>query len=255
MNKIRENIQKLFEKYRFTEPTPGDIQKLALDSVKRNIISILKKNGDYSLIFGRVLGIYLRGKRLGVKLSFTQSRFILALTAVITVSLVSLTAYILFSQFDAGRPGFNRDRIIHEKQTIGEEKTGGSERRKKERENINSSGILTDHEFELGIGLYSGADRKIAEKTANRLFEELKLRMGADKILMLKNQKRPGVKRILTGSIRKLGNSYYLTSKLIRVENGKIEYALSENIDGPLKTEKAISAIAEKIACHIEKCE
>jgi hypothetical protein len=254
MNRLEENLQKLFEKYRFTEPIPGEVQKRALDSIKKNITTILRESGDYSFIFGGVLSIYLKGKRLGVTLSFLQSKIILAMTALITVSIISAAAFVLVKQVSTGKTEQLqfRERQIEEK---AEMKDNTEKRNIDERKSIFSDTIQSIREPEVGINLFSGADRGLTEKATNSILDILKSHIGPGKVTLLEGKTRPGVKRIVSGSIRKLGNRYYFTSKVIHVKTGKIEYALSENIDGPEEIDLVLSKTAEKIACHITKCE
>ena len=236
MNQELTNFNNLMTRYRLTKPVSPDIQDFAVSISRKNLKALLKKSGDYSVVFWIILSVYAIAKKFGIGITFLQSKIIAGMLALcLGVSGYAggraVAAYIV----DA----------LSEKDKISEDDS--------------NSGVLlrTDEpvqavkagtgKFFFGVNVFSGNNADIAKAVSSMITAELVNVIGYDKVTLLEYQDRKRADKIVMGSVRSLGKQTIVTARVVNVETARTEFVISETISSLDNMDNACRIIAEKI--------
>ncbi len=237
MNSALNNFEQLADKYKFVNPITPDLQNFAILHSRKNLKKLLRDAGDFSIIFGFVLSVYSLAKKLGLSITFFQSKVI--------------TAFLSISIGISGVTGGNiAISYIIDKYSTNEDKT--------EQITNDTAGILEldtpvedtktiNIKHRIGVNLFLGSDKELARSVSNFLAIELIKIVGSDKVTLLGFKERRKTDRIAMGSIRTLGKQKIITAKLVNVENSRAEYVTSEKIESIDGLGEACRKIAVRI--------
>ncbi len=258
--KEKANIfQRVLEKFKFGNPLSVKDQKFILLSMRRTLVFTLKAVKEYTAFYGMVLRIYFRAMRMGMRLSVTQSAFILGIISTVAALAVAGGIAVTPRLFMP-----NRDVRLPKK------KTGAVEPYKQDRskgdlkKGANAEEALPGRikkkkaalrKYRLGIEVFGneniGADK--SERITGRIKMRLVESLGKGKVLSLDAGKRKHVNLILTGSVGRLGDLIMISAKVIDVEKGSAILITSENIGSEDDINSACDRISRKIWMKIRQ--
>ncbi|MCU0822700.1 MAG: hypothetical protein MUC95_09560, partial [Spirochaetes bacterium] len=214
-----------------------DIQDFAVSLSGKKLRELLKKSGDYSVLFGIILSVYAAAKKLGIGITFLQSKIIAA----------GLAVCLGVSGYAGGRAAasYVSGFLSGEKET---------------REKVDNSGVLLKSDvtvetakpgtgrFFFGVNTFAGHDADTAKSVSNMITAELVSVIGYDKVTLLEYQDRRKADKIVMGSVRILGKQTIITARVVNVQTARTEFATSEKISSLNELDKACRRIADKIA-------
>ncbi len=242
MSSTLNNFEQLADKYKFVNPITPDLQYFALSHGRKNLKKLLRDAGDYSIIFGFVLSVYSLAKKLGLGITFFQSKIVVAF----------LSVSIGISGVTGGNIAIN---YVNDKYSTDKDKT--------EQITNDTTGILelddpvedtkTIHiKHRIGVNTFLGPDKELARSVSNFLAIELIKIVGSEKVTLLGFKERRKTDRIIMGSIRTLGKQKIITAKLVNVENSRAEYVTSEKIESIDGLNEACRKIAVRIVDELK---
>jgi hypothetical protein len=245
---MREKInsfQQFLDKFQFRKPVNLQEQEYFYRNLREGLSSTLKAVNEYGFIYGALLRIFFGCRRLGFRISVTQSALILGaaamLAAVLIAGAVRIGSEILLVDKGISLTQENKISASTKTKEIGisqlEKKTGLIKEQKK----------INGLSYRLGLETF-GNENIEKEKSGlitKRIRFELTRHLGPGAVIGLQEGKRgKKVNLLLTGSVGKLGGLIMISAKVIDVENGKVMYITDENI----KSENEIPGACDKIS-------
>ncbi|PKL35967.1 MAG: hypothetical protein CVV44_17215 [Spirochaetae bacterium HGW-Spirochaetae-1] len=236
MTVIVNNFRELLDKYKFVYPVPEDIQSFAVLNSKKGLTVILKNAGDYSFIFGKVLFILYAARKFNIKLTIARSQFLLILSSAVMLALTTASFYFLFSNFPSA-PHLP-EKTIENNSIIEKYKLIAPDSQQNPAIPVN---------YLIGVDSFTGsADAVIISE---KITSELEQILGKRKVLILgKKAIDINPPKILMGSVQNLGETKYLTIKLINSSTSRIEYLISVKLKSEEETAAACADIAKNIS-------
>lgn len=217
-------MQRLFEKYRMANPLPDDIQKHAYRMKRKTLVSILKKLGLYSPVYGAILIVYLALKEIGIGLSVVQSAAALFVASAITAAGITAGGYLTMKKIATeALPRAELEAPVRE----AAPSAGGATRR----EGTTSADKAVYKYIIQFYGLdNNGADEAMVRRVADALTGEILRLKGKDTTALVSAPSKSDW--FLTGSVEKLDRSYLLTVRLTDRRTRRIIFAASkESVD------------------------
>lgn len=256
MNGIINIFQKLLERFRFGDPISEADQQYMLKNKFSAFRSVLKKVGQYSLVYGATLRIYFSAQRAGVKLTLAQSKLVLALLVILLSGGLAIAGIIL--------PKYTDSTIIIPDKTCQKEygaipqkdkknkKPEKSTKKAKNKDRQKETTVDDSPNYRFGVESFTGRVEKSTIHTAtNGIYHHLRRLKGKRKVIIQKG-KRKNINRLIIGNINKFGNSYIITTRVIDIQTSKVLYAVSDEAETEGEINKACARIANKIARKIE---
>lgn len=212
-NNPAENFEKLLLKYDFVNTIPHDIQRYALRS-RKDILKIFKAAGRYSLYSAVLIKIYFLFRSLGIKAGFFTVKIFLFSSAVCLVSASSGGVYFAAHYLDRDRSKVIDGPVekvvpgIDTKKDAGEKPDTGNR-------------SIEKTEAVAAVGSFQG-EGPMAQKLQQVLKKYLEKKLGRGTIDMVTSSGRSSAERVVTGSVRKQGDEYFILVKVIDVSSSKI---------------------------------
>ncbi len=235
-----KNFEMLVEKYRLTEPVPEEIQNYGLKSRDENLLIILKKTGEYTLIFAVLLKFYYLMKNSGLKITFIQARIIL-LSAALTIGLAASIATYKVIAYKTSTVVIDHSADHAEVSEINDTIHETGSLPVKNRDQISSG-----KNYAVGVAGFTGDTGSL--RITNTIYKMMKDKKSSPGIIMLTETKRNRVDKILSGSVRNIGAVKYITAKLINVKDSKVIFLINIEVE----SEDQIEGACKKIASAIE---
>jgi hypothetical protein len=243
MRKEIKLMQRLFEKYRLTNPLPDDVQEHAYRMKRKTLVSMLKNLGLYSPVYGAILIVYLALKEIGIGLGVVQSAAVLFVASAITAAGIAAGGYVAVKKVvPAAPPRAEQAAPVKEAAPAA----GGADRRE------GTAG--TDRAiYKYIIQFYgldnNGADEAMVRRVAGALTGEILRLKGKDATALVSAPSESGW--LLTGSVEKLDRSYLLTVRLTDRRTRRIIFAASKESADEEGLVRAGSGFARSISEEI----
>jgi hypothetical protein len=219
MTDERSIMQRIFDRYRVSNPLPGDVQRRALRMKRKNLVAVMKKLGIYSPLYGLILAFYLLLKKIGIGISIMQSTVLFFTASAVIVSSAAAGGYV------AVKNAIKKGPVIPQEQ----EKKAGTV----------AEPVAISGETDSGTGLHAyryrlqfygldnnGAEGPLVAQVSDVIRNEIIRLKGRDQIAV--SAVPDGSNHILTGSIEKLDRQYLLSIRLTERRTRRIIFAASE---------------------------
>jgi len=246
MNSEVKNFENLLIKYKLSDLKPVNVQVMAISSGRENLVTILKKTGHYSILFGLSYRLYYFLKGLGINATIFQAKIVLLAVSVnAAVSFAAGGLYLkktYFSYLLTDLPVI-KERINYTEKTADVP----DEYDKTDKKTISAESLSVKPEYEIGIADFTG-DNNDGLKVSLTIYKNLAEMIGQNKITFLKETKRKKVGKILTGSVRRIGKEKIVTVRLVNVKDSKIISIISEKINSDDEAESTCRKIAGSVA-------
>ena len=221
-------VEKLLLKYRFTEPVPVEYRNHIAASKRNTLVSILKKNKNYSITLWAAIIVYMFLRKLGIAVSFLQAAVISGVTAtVLAVTVTTCTVKIVSAVKE--RMDAKTNSIVYEKEPaeILTMQSGGK------------SAVLMKFTGTHDAGHLSDSATMIFADTLKKEIGESNLSIGnadTDK------------KYIITGSVEKLPDGYLLTARVVDKSSSVIIHMDMKEISDENQLNAESGKMARKLA-------
>jgi hypothetical protein len=212
-------MQRLFDKYRVSNPLPADIQRRAMRMKRKNLAGVMKKLGIYSPVYGMILAFYFLLKKIGIGFSVMQSAVLFFAASAIAVSSVAAGGYVLVKATMVKTPSIQEER---------EKKSGAVTEPAAKSGEAPAGNSLTAYRYRLQFyGLdNNGAEKKVVAQVSDIMRNEIVRLKGRDQIAV--TMAPDGADLVLTGSIERLDRQYLLSIRLTERRTRRIIFAASE---------------------------
>jgi hypothetical protein len=220
MRKEIKLMQRLFEKYRLTNPLPDDVQEHSYRMKRKTLVVMLKRLGIYSPVYGAILIIYLALKDIGIGLGVAQSAAVLFVASAITAAGIAAGGYAAVKKVAPTAP----PRAEQQAPVREAAPADGSAARPE----VTAGADRAVHKYIIQFyGLdNNGADEAMVRRVAGALAGEILRLKGRETTAMVSAPSESGW--FLTGSVEKLDRSYLLTVRLTDRRTRRIIFAASE---------------------------
>lgn len=257
-------LNRLLEKYKFIISVPEEIQKFVINSRIRSLKKNLKITGDFSLTYWPAVRIFFEARKFGFKPGFTASQVIAGAGAAIAAGIVVSGAVAVYSLIET-KPAVNIEKkvetkTVEKKQEIKPvrkkpEKKKMSLVKKDEKKIVGNKEIEKEEEitvYQFGVKLFQGknVDSDIAESITDKISGELAQIKGKNNVINLR-LKQGKAKKELIGSIGRLGDSYYISAKVVDKKSRVLSVA-NERISTLEEIPKACTGIVNKISGEVD---
>ncbi|HOT44182.1 MAG TPA: hypothetical protein PLM53_06050 [Spirochaetota bacterium] len=212
-------MRRVFDRYRVSSPLSGDVQRRAMRMKRKNLVSVMKKLGIYSPLYGMILSLYFFLKKLGIGLSIMQSAVLFFTASAVVVSSVAAGGYLLVGNVVVKSPSVYEE---HEKKAApaaepdakSGDVTGGN------------SSIAYRYRLQFYGLENNGADGTLVAQVSDAMRSEIIRLKGRDRIAVSAVPDRAGL--VLTGSVEKLDRQYLFSIRLTERRTRRIIFAASE---------------------------
>ncbi|MBN2080420.1 MAG: hypothetical protein JW838_15725 [Spirochaetes bacterium] len=215
-----ELMQRLFLKYRLTNPLPADVQEHAYREKRKTLISILKKLGLFSPLYGVIVVVYLALRKLGFGIGVAQSAVVFFVASAITTAGVAVGGYTAVKILSAGTP----PPAEQEEMDMTTTPVMHDVARQQHSAHTDVSA------YDLIIQFYglenNGADEAMVQRVSGALTDEILRLKGNNRAIFVSAPSE--TVWLLSGSVEKLDTSFLLTVRLTNRRTRKIIFAVSE---------------------------
>jgi hypothetical protein len=237
-------MQRLFEKYRLTNPLPDDVQEHAYRMKRKTLVSMLKNLGLYSPVYGAILIVYLALKEIGIGLGVAQSAAVLFVASAITALGIAAGGYVAVKKVaPTAPPRAEQEAPVKEAAPA----VGGAARPE-----VTAGADRASYRYVIQFyGLdNNGADEAMVRRVAGALTGEILRLKGKDTTALVSAPSESGW--FLTGSVEKLDRSYLLTVRLTDRRTRRIIFAASKESADEEGLVRAGSGFARSISEEIQ---
>jgi hypothetical protein len=223
MNGNASKLREILRRFRFEEPVPAGTQAAMLGAKRRNLVMVLRAAGAYGAFDGLVLSLYFAFERAGYRISYRSGRMMLAAAAVLAAALAGIAIYMFTIRVLPGPvPGPPHDRVIEEKK--GRTDDGVVPDRKR------VPGVVPPAVVNVRLGIRTftadGLDGAVASGTAKAVYDEIAALCGRGCVAWYDDPgRRVNVNFVLTGSVRKVDDEYWVNLKVLSVETGAVTFS------------------------------
>jgi hypothetical protein len=221
INPVIETFQKILEKYKFIESIPESVLENLSASRFKILKETLKANNSYSLWYGLVIRQYFALKNIGLSLSL-----ILIKTLIVIESLILIGGGIIFYSYQGSLKKEIQNPL--KKDTLF--------KKKKKQSHISPDKLIPKKNLPVKqkkavfinrIGIQPLEDRNVGSQVTRnislQLYREIARIKGYKKVQYLgKGMRQKNVKRMVVGSIFKLGEQTTIAIKIVNVQDSKV---------------------------------
>jgi hypothetical protein len=242
MTNKNDNLRELAVRYKMTNDIPPHVQKAAMDSARKNLPLILKKARNYGLVLSAALYIFDAGRKIGLRLTIAQSKAVLAISAAISLTLITSGAYIIVKTYFIDPAP---DIKLEEKNAAPSESRTGS--------TVTTADTARNEDaawkkYDIGVFTFSGIDRKAAGIASKKITEHLKKALGPGRVTLSSAKEKEKLTRAVIGSVRTLGKDRFINAKVISVSDSRVEFAVTEKIEPENDIDGACERVSARIA-------
>ncbi len=225
-------VEKLVEKFRFDEPVSPQIKNYISSSKERNLKTILRKEGRYSIFTGLILLVFLLARKAGLTLSFLQATAI-SVTATIMTTAIVVTGSITGVNYVIEKNRAEKDTPLPVIETPVEDHAGT---------------ILTP----VSLFSFSGTTETapVARLTTDIIYNRFVAERGEGNVFLASGGGRKGYH--VTGSVEKIHSGYSITVKTVNPANGVIVDIETTEIHSEDELYSACSSIVKRISKSIK---
>lgn len=249
MNGAARTLKEILRRFRFEEPVPASTQAAMRAAKRQNLVAVLKIAGAYGAFDGLVLSLYFAFERAGYRISYRAGRRMLAAASAMAVLLAVLSIYIFSTRIlPHPVPGLLPDSVIEEKK--GRADDGVIPERKRVPGVVPPAPVTA----RLGIRMFAAdaVDGSIARDTAKAVYDEIAAACGAGCVAWYDDPaRRVNVNYLLTGSVRKVDDEYWLNLRLLSVESGAVTFTEGRKAGDTGTLGGEARSVARKIADKI----
>jgi hypothetical protein len=219
------------------------VQKYISKGNIKSLINSLRIHNEYNFFYGTIIRALFITKRFGFIFKAAQMKYFLYVVIFLFFSAVSIIGL-----YSIGIPEYSGNT---------EQQVKPLERFDTKTNNNTSHKVTTKSEIKtrLGIEKFTSDTVTLAvlETITDAISDNLTRTKGEDKIVNLRYGKKDKyINRILLGSVRKLGDAYIITTRIIDVEKSSVIFATDETVSSEAEINSACLKIAEKVSQIIE---
>ncbi|MFC1670665.1 hypothetical protein ACFL20_09750 [Spirochaetota bacterium] len=243
------DLKELLSRYELQSPVPVDFQEYISSEMGSMFKRILKRAGQYSLVYGIFIALYFFLKKYGIK--FTLTRLIVSL--VTTAAIVTGSFYVYIKVIDEKTVDTTETMDLKIKK--GLTKTGDKTLPKiksiEKKSDKKTGGIIT---YTVGIEPFisSSLDKKTLKSISSRLKSEFVRMRGLQYSKAVRKGYKKNIKYTLLGSAEKMGDTVIIFAKVIDTKNSAILFATKEKALSIKDINKACSKISRRVVSKIE---
>ena len=240
MKKEIIQMQKLFEATEMTSPLNEHAQAHSLKMKRKNLVSLMRKSGIYSSLYGIILSFFFLLKKIGLGLSVIQSAYLL-----LSITIAAATSISAGGVFAAKNYLLDTNRSEVEELSMGALSKVRGTAEKSSR--IESGEAKTKHQekYIYFQGFVSNNTDTALIRRATQALTGAFRRTTAGTAITIGND--PCARYRLSGSIEIIDGRYQISARLIDAETRRIIFASSEESD----TADGILDYAKKIGAEL----
>jgi hypothetical protein len=225
---MQDITSSLLKKFRLDTPVPGEIRKFITASKKEILFNALKAANAYTILYGFVLRVFLRARRMGMRLSVMQSAVILCITSVLAATVVIVGIYAIFN-YKHQEPNTCPIKQEQTNNIKRNESPGRTEVNKSHNKEI----MITKNRTGIQPFEADNVDAAISKKVSKCIADSMADMKGRDHVMFpATGGKSKSMNYLITGSVGQLGGVYTITARLVSIESAKVVSISSESANG-----------------------
>jgi hypothetical protein len=225
MKKEIIQMQKLFEATEMTAPMDENAQAHSLKMKRKNLISLMRKLGIYSSLYGVILAFFFLFKKIGLALSVIQSAYLLLSISIVATASIGAGGVVAVKTYLIDKHGEEepvpRINAVSEVWRIADKST--------QIESTKAKVANQEKEYIYFQGFSSSkADNNLLQRATKAMSDEF-TRASAGTVVITGDE--PYARYTLSGSIEIIDGRYHISVKLIEIGTRRIIFASSEVSD------------------------
>ncbi len=246
-----QEIRSILHKYKLDDPVEESLRKQFNSFKQHDLKGVLKKTGRYSMFAGVIYGFYFLLKKLGIGVTIVKSTVVLSVGAVTLVGSLSTGTYYTIKHIVKPQKKI-------EKKDIFQKKDQSRSFKKVDRKLVpqvvreNNSKQKTEKKLasviikEYGVVPFSveNVPASIANKVTSTVIQSLSKKGSTMRIT---SSKQNAVRKMVIGSIERLGGTYTVSMRLVRVKDSKILKLSSKSVSDETKIQEICIQMIQNI--------
>ena len=240
-------FQRLMQKYKFITPVPIRVQKKVISSTNKNIKKILKRFGNYSILFSLVLFIKKLALKIGISITVFQSKIITAIAVASVVTASGVSGYYVVNELISAieeTEEVKKDSDIEDVSAISRNII------EKDTKSRSVSAALPVIGFQYLKS--ADTDSDTAKGITKKIIENIRFKIKDRIIKILPLSKRGQAAGFITGSVRSVEGTTYITVKLIDVKSSSVILIADEKLEKDADIDSACRRLADKLIKRIK---
>jgi len=241
----KEIIPRLMEKFRFAEPLPVEVRKTISARKKSGLVAILRARNRYGVFIAPAIWLFFLARRTGISLSMAKCTLIIwgiVVMAASTAATGVVYAVKHYRDSPAAAAALSGVAIRQDAAPPAEKK-------------IDSPVPVVEPAPGLGVVPFEfiGVDADFAETVTKKIGEGLIGSCGARKVAYVGRSCSAGMsKRLLLGSVVKLGDGYRITARVVDAATSRILLFASEKISSADEIDSACGRMLLRVRGAVE---